>query len=125
MYGTSTTRPKRYRATSGGLPGCWNDRCDTCRGRGSSFSVGLPDQNAALLHNRRRYDADDVVPRPNDGSSTYPCAVRSWNVTRETGSSQRSSADLLILARTIEPSRCANSTISPAWARMTETASAS
>ena len=65
------------------------------------------------------------MPRPNDGSSTYPCAVRSWNVTRETGSSQRSSADLLILARTIEPSRCANSTISPAWARMTETASAS
>jgi AcrR family transcriptional regulator len=53
------------------------------------------------------------------------CSVRSWNVARANGSSSRISADLLIRARTSEPSACINSTSWFAYLRTTETGDSS
>ena len=53
------------------------------------------------------------------------CSVKSWNVARANGSSSRISADLLIRARTSEPSACINSTSWFAYLRTTETGDSS
>ena len=53
--------------------------------------------------------------------STQSFSVRSWNVANATESSLRSSADLLILARTVEPSACISSTMSSSRPRIAET----
>jgi AcrR family transcriptional regulator len=68
--------------------------------------------------------------RPNERPGDYrpwfqSCSVKSWNVARASGSSSRISADLLIRARTSEPSACINSTSWFAYLRTTETGDSS
>jgi len=48
--------------------------------------------------------------------SVHSCSVRSWKVVSVRGSSPRSRADLLILARTVKPSACLSVTICSACA---------
>jgi xanthine dehydrogenase molybdopterin-binding subunit B len=56
------------------------------------------------------------------GASIHSRSVKFSNVTNTTGSSQRISADLLILARTVHPSQCCSSTTRFASASTLESA---
>jgi AcrR family transcriptional regulator len=60
--------------------------------------------------------------QPRSRSSTHSCSVKFSNVTNTTGSSERISADLLILARTVQPSQCCSSTTRFASASTPESA---
>jgi AcrR family transcriptional regulator len=56
------------------------------------------------------HPAPDLPHQPDSRSSTHSRSVKFSNVTNTTGSSERISADLLILARAVQPSQCCSST---------------
>ena len=60
--------------------------------------------------NRQATPSPDRRRPPHYRSSTHRRSVKFSNVTNTTGSSRRISADLLILARTVQPSQCRSST---------------
>jgi len=90
-----------------------SNRCHT-------YANSLPESRYAAVSRRRPNE------RPGDYRPWFQsCSVKSWNVARARGSSSRISADLLIRARTSEPSACINSTSWFAYLRTTETGDSS
>jgi len=90
-----------------------SNRCHT-------YANSLPESRYAAVSRRRPNE------RPGDYRPWFQsCSVKSWNVARASGSSSRISADLLIRARTSEPSACINSTSWFAYLRTTETGDSS
>src|ERR1700754_549739 len=92
----------------------------------SSSDLSAPDTPGPSGHLHRCCDSPPQGSTPLSmwigyEPSAHSCSVRSWKVVSVTGSSPRSRADLLILARTVKPSACLSVTICSACAWTAET----